>query len=147
MKMGHSLHAASTRFFLSETSLTWTTYRTLSTRPFKLCAVLVFQLVVGPSSCTWEAEQVLGPAAPGRYSRIVHENRVQSHVERFIFLSLWESLYSICTRQSPLFAVVGILFKPSNIPRLMLVLYQGALGDDINAMVSHSRYETRRVQV
>jgi hypothetical protein len=88
MKMDHSSHAAFTRSFLSKTSLTWTTYRTLSTRPFKLCEVLVFQLVAGPSSCTWEADQVFGSAVPGSYSRILHGNRVQSHLERFIFLSL-----------------------------------------------------------
>jgi hypothetical protein len=36
MKMDHSSHTASMRSFLSKTSLTWTTYRTLSTRLFKL---------------------------------------------------------------------------------------------------------------
>jgi hypothetical protein len=86
--MDHSLHAACTRCFSSETSLTWTTYRTLLTQPFKLCEVLVFQLVAGPSSCTWEAEQVFGSAVSRSYSRTLHGNRVQSHVERFISLSL-----------------------------------------------------------
>jgi hypothetical protein len=96
--MDHSLQAASMRSFLSETSLTWTTYRTLSTRPFKPCEVLVFQLVAGPSSCIWEVEQVFGSAVPGSYSRTLHGNRVLSHIERFISLSLLKTpLYSICS--------------------------------------------------
>jgi hypothetical protein len=55
--MDHNSHTACTGSFLNETSLTWTTYRTLSTRPFKLCEVLVFQLGAGPSSCTWEVKR------------------------------------------------------------------------------------------
>jgi hypothetical protein len=99
--MDHNSHTVCTRFSLNETSLTWTTYRTLSTRPFKLCEVLVFQLVAGPSSCTWEADQVFRSAVPGSYSQALHGNRVQSHIKRSPFLCLQEApLYSICTRQS-----------------------------------------------
>jgi hypothetical protein len=142
--MDHSLHAACTRSFSSETSLTWTTSRTLSTRPFKLCEVLVFQLVAGPSSCTWEAEQVFGFAVPGSYSRTLRGNRVQSHVEISLSLSAQEApLYSICTRQSPLYAVLGILFRSSNMPGLVFVLHRGAFGDVAAEMVSYSRCETQ----
>jgi hypothetical protein len=65
-------------------------------------------------------------------------------LERFIALSLPEApLYIICTRQNPLYAVLGILFRSSNMPGLMLVLHQGALGDAIDAMVSRSRCEAQ----
>jgi hypothetical protein len=56
--MGRGLHAACMRSSSNEINLTWTTYRTLSTQPFKLCEVAVFQRGVGHSSCTWGAKQI-----------------------------------------------------------------------------------------
>jgi hypothetical protein len=55
--MGHGLHAVSTRFCLRGSSLTSMTYRMLSTRPFKLCEVLVFRHGAGHHSCTWGAKR------------------------------------------------------------------------------------------
>jgi hypothetical protein len=55
--MGHGLHVAYMRPSSNEINLTWTTYRTLSTQPFKLCEVVVLQRGAGHSSCTWGAKR------------------------------------------------------------------------------------------
>jgi hypothetical protein len=51
--MGHGSHAACMRSSSNEINLTWTTYRTLSTQPFKLYEAVVFQRGAGHYSCTW----------------------------------------------------------------------------------------------
>jgi hypothetical protein len=55
--MGRGLHATYMRSCSNEMNLTWTTYRTLSTQPFKLSEVVVFQRRAGHSSCIWGAKR------------------------------------------------------------------------------------------